>query len=209
MDGLRGNSERLERRDAAAHRRRILDVARALFTARGVAAVTMQEIALAAGVGKGTLYRRYAHKGQLCLALLGDSIARFRAEVGEVVADTPASDADRMSSLDRLDAVLAGLVRFNEANGPLLAAVEEAGGERHGAMYDSSFYRWLHATVSQLLEHAVKGEECAPLDIPYTADAILAALAIDLYRYQRRAREFTPERIAEAARRLYRDGLRR
>jgi hypothetical protein len=54
---------RAERRDAAENRQQVLAAASRLFAARGVAAVSMDEIAREACVGKGTLYRRYAHKG--------------------------------------------------------------------------------------------------------------------------------------------------
>ena len=59
-----------ERRDPAENRRRVLEVARDLFAERGVDHVSMHEIARAAGIGQGTLYRRYAHKGLVCMALL-------------------------------------------------------------------------------------------------------------------------------------------
>ncbi|HZG64870.1 MAG TPA: helix-turn-helix domain-containing protein, partial [Rubrobacteraceae bacterium] len=62
-----------ERRDAAESRRRVLDTARELFEERGVDSVSMHEIGRAAGVGQGTLYRRYEHKGALCSALLFES----------------------------------------------------------------------------------------------------------------------------------------
>ncbi len=98
---------------------------------------------------------------------------------------------------------------FNEENGALLGAVVDAAcGDRRTSMYHSPVYGWMHATVRALLERATAGGESLPLDTSYTADAILAALAIDLYTYQRHELGFTPERITGALRRLYRDGLR-
>jgi len=192
---------RRERRDAAEHRQRILAVARSLFGARGVDGVTMRQVARASGVGQGTLYRRYAHKGLLCMDLLGDSIARLQADIEEAPAAA--------SALAGLDALLARLIAFNEENGPLLAAVVDAAcGDRRASMYRGPFYSWLRATVAGLLERAAATGECGPLDAPYTADAILAALAIDLYTYQRHEQGYTPARIAGAIRRLYVDGLR-
>src|SRR5207249_4161704 len=47
-----------ERADAARNRARILDAAERLFREHGVAAVSMDQIAQAAKVGKGTLFRR-------------------------------------------------------------------------------------------------------------------------------------------------------
>jgi AcrR family transcriptional regulator len=193
---------RRERRDAAEHRRRILAVARTLFAAHGVDAVTMQQIARGAGVGQGTLYRRFAHKGLLCLALLEEGLARFR--------DDLAAELDRadFSALQRLDALLMRLIAFNEENGPLLSAVVESSCSEHpGVLYRSPFYRWLVDTVAGLLERASDAGEIRSLDAVYTAHAILAALAIELYSYQRAEEGFTPERIAAALRSLYLHGL--
>jgi len=196
---------RRERRDAAEHRRRILSAAKDLFAEHGVDAVAMQQIARAAGVGQGTLYRRYAHKGQLCLDLLADASSHFRKNVYAFLAapDAPAP------ALDKLDAVLMKLAAFNEDNGALLGAVvDAANGEYRTSMYHSSLYRWLHAVVQALLERAAAEGESLPLDIAYTTDAILAALAIDLYLYQRHELGFSQERITKALRRLYSEGLR-
>ena len=59
-----------ERADAARNRLRVLAAAERLFAERGVPGVTMDDIAAAAGVGKGTLYRRFTDKGGLAVALL-------------------------------------------------------------------------------------------------------------------------------------------
>ncbi len=59
-----------ERADAARNRLQILAAAERLFATRGVAGVTMDDVAAEAGVGKGTLYRRFGDKGGLAVALL-------------------------------------------------------------------------------------------------------------------------------------------
>jgi AcrR family transcriptional regulator len=59
-----------ERADAARNRLRVLAAAERLFAARGIAGVTMDDVAAEAGVGKGTLYRRFGDKGGLAVALL-------------------------------------------------------------------------------------------------------------------------------------------
>jgi AcrR family transcriptional regulator len=60
-----------ERADAARNRVRILDAAARLFATRGVSEVSMDDIAAEAGVGKGTVYRRFTDRGELAVALLG------------------------------------------------------------------------------------------------------------------------------------------
>lgn len=196
---------RAERRDAAEHRQRILDVARDLFNTRGVDAVSMHQIAQAAGVGQGTLYRRYAHKAELCLALLGDSLARLQADVqARLAVDDPTTPA-----LAQLDYVLARIASFNEESIDLLGPIIEAACElRRSDIYRKPFHRWLRQAIMALLRHGIARGEVAPLDVDYTADAVLAALAIDLYLFQRREQSYTPERILQALRRLYVEGLR-
>jgi AcrR family transcriptional regulator len=193
-----------ERRDAAEHRQHILVVARRLFAERGVDEVSMQQIARAAGVGQGTLYRRYTHKGELCMALLGENVARVGEELREYLASCGPSTPARA----QLDYVLSRHVAFNEENAPLLSAMIEAScGHRRAAQYDNPIYLALHGTVETLLQRAVARGELPPLDTVYVTDAILAALAIDLYIHQRTRQGFTPERIMAAIRQLYIDGL--
>ncbi len=65
------NDERPLRRDAARNRERILKAAGEVFTARGLE-VTLDDIAHHAGVGVGTVYRRFRDKEELIDALFDD-----------------------------------------------------------------------------------------------------------------------------------------
>ena len=87
-----------ERSDAARNRQKILRAAQVLFDERGVTSVTMEEIARASGVGKGTLYRRFPHKGFLCQALL-DEPTRGLQERTLALLSEPGSSAPRPRSL--------------------------------------------------------------------------------------------------------------
>src|SRR5215218_6134927 len=70
--------ERPLRRDAERNRRRILEAAAEVFAERGLA-VTMDDIADHAGVGVGTVYRRFPNKDLLIDALLEDRLAELVA----------------------------------------------------------------------------------------------------------------------------------
>src|SRR5258708_3978379 len=70
--------QRPERRDAAVNRKRILAAARALFAERGVDGTSMDAVAAAAGVGKGTLFRRFGDRAGLTEALLDDATAALQ-----------------------------------------------------------------------------------------------------------------------------------
>jgi hypothetical protein len=72
----------------------------------------------------------------------------------------------------------------------------------------SPWYLWLHELFVGLLTEAVERGELSPLDVPYTADVIMATLNPPFYRFQRQERGFSSERILQGLRRLYIDGIR-
>ncbi|MFD0637847.1 TetR/AcrR family transcriptional regulator [Catenulispora yoronensis] len=61
-----------ERADAARNRALVLQAAWRLYTSGGVEALTTDAVAQEAGVGKGTVYRRFRDKSGLVAALLDD-----------------------------------------------------------------------------------------------------------------------------------------
>ena len=98
LDGGVRSSPPRERADAARNRARILEAAERLFTVQGVAGVTMDDIAAAASVGKGTLYRRFTDKGELAGALLSERGADLQREIlgGPAPLGPGAPPADRL-----------------------------------------------------------------------------------------------------------------
>src|SRR5256885_17095170 len=67
-----------ERADAARNRQRILAAATELVAERGIDRVSMDDVARAACVGTGTLYRRFGDRAGLALALLDDHTRAFQ-----------------------------------------------------------------------------------------------------------------------------------
>lgn len=74
------------RADAIDNRRRILDAARALFTADGLN-VPMREVARRAGVGPATLYRRFPTKQQLVTESFADEMHACQTLAEKALAD--------------------------------------------------------------------------------------------------------------------------
>lgn len=77
------------RRDAELNRERILAAAREVFRDRGVAA-TLNDIARHAGVGVGTVYRRFADKEELIDALFDDMVERVDRSLHEALTEPDA-----------------------------------------------------------------------------------------------------------------------
>lgn len=82
------------RRDAERNRARILDAARDLFAEQGLG-VGVDEIARRAGVGMGTLYRRFPNKDALVEAILQTVVEQSRADARLALATQEPDDALR------------------------------------------------------------------------------------------------------------------
>jgi AcrR family transcriptional regulator len=95
-------SERPLRRDAERNRERILAAARVVFAERGLSG-SHDDIAREAGVGVGTVYRRFPDKEQLIDALFDARIEQI-ADVARAAADHP----------DPWEALVGYLVRMQE-----------------------------------------------------------------------------------------------
>lgn len=67
------------RADAVRNRARLLEAAARLAAERGAAAITMESVAAEAGVGKGTVSRRFGDRNGLLQALLDHSEQQFQA----------------------------------------------------------------------------------------------------------------------------------
>jgi AcrR family transcriptional regulator len=79
----------LLRKDALRNRERLLGAAREVFLAEGIG-VPMRQIAEQAGVGVGTLYRRFPTRQSLVDACFADKIAEYLAEVERAAASDDA-----------------------------------------------------------------------------------------------------------------------
>jgi AcrR family transcriptional regulator len=91
MDAMADEERRL-RADAERNRRRLLDAARELLDERGLE-VSVGEIAEAAGVGRGTLFRNFPSKEHLIAAIVAEQMQDAAARGRELVADPNAGGA--------------------------------------------------------------------------------------------------------------------
>ncbi|MFC7592700.1 TetR/AcrR family transcriptional regulator [Nonomuraea antimicrobica] len=68
-----------ERADAARNRQKIIEVATRMIAERGAEELSLDEVARVAGVGVGTVYRRFGDRSTLIFALLDDWERQFQA----------------------------------------------------------------------------------------------------------------------------------
>ncbi len=161
-----------ERKDAARNRKKILDAARTLMKTRGLDVVGMDELAAAAGVGKGTLYRRFTDKFALFRALLNDDELALQELVrGRCGLPKEASPQQRLLT------TWAAFVDFVIDNADVLAAAEMEVRSRT-VLCDSPPYRWRHKElVRHLVACQIEGQRASLI-----ADAWMLTLAGDVVR---------------------------
>ncbi|MFD9186835.1 TetR/AcrR family transcriptional regulator [Streptomyces phaeochromogenes] len=143
------------RADAARNRARLLEAATRLIEEHGAAGVTMEAVAVAASVGKGTVFRRFGDRTGLLTALLDHSAKQLQA----AFLSGPPPLGPGAPPVDRLRAF--GLAVLRQAADHLelqLAAQPEA-----ARRYSIPPTRFLSGHVTLLLRQAVPDADSALL----------------------------------------------
>ncbi|HEY6760981.1 MAG TPA: helix-turn-helix domain-containing protein [Baekduia sp.] len=172
-----------ERADARRNRERILCAAARLIEQHGMG-FSMDDVAAEAGVGKGTLYRRFGDRSSLLRALISepeqafqDALIRGAAPLG------PGAPPD-----ERLHAFGEGLLRFLDASAVYIQAGELLGGVKR---YGHPVYAFYRTHVSYLLREACGDTS----NHEYLVDALLGPLSAEPFLYQRDLRGMSLDEI--------------
>lgn len=187
---------RRERADAVRNRRRVLEAAAALMAERGPEAVAMDDVAALAGVGKGTLYRRFGDRQGLLLALLDDAERDLQ---DRLLAGPPPLGPGAAARL-RLIPFLHALAALLEQRGEILRASETSA---PGARLGGGAYGAWHQHLALLL-----AELCPDLDAGAHAHLLLAPLAAETWT-SLRAGGMSRDRLTGALERLWLAGVSR
>lgn len=171
-----------ERADAARNRRKIMDAAAHIVATSGVDRLSMEEVAQAAGVGVGTLYRRFGDRAGLAYALLDDR----ERELQTAFMTGPPPLGPGAEPLERIRAFLHALLdRVNAQPALLLMAETNTPSARYAGAY-AVHHAHLAGLIADLQPDA---------DAQYLADVLLAPLAASVITYQTEVGGMSVERI--------------
>ncbi|WBB61126.1 TetR/AcrR family transcriptional regulator [Streptomyces sp. WMMC500] len=172
-----------ERADAAQNRRRILAAAAAMVAERGPEALSMDEVAKTAGVGVGTVYRRFGDRAGLAYAVIDDREVQFQT----AFLKGPPPLGPGAGAPERIRAFLHALVDRTEDQLGLLLVAE----------MDSADARFAEGSYELYQQHLalLLGRIRPEADVRWLADALLAPLAANLYGYQRRVGGMSVARV--------------
>ena len=194
-----------DKRDAEYHRR-ILAAARKLMDRNGFESVNMHQIAQEAGIGQGTLYRRYEHPGEIYTELLRTSmehsIHSMESEFG--------SASSAISSLDQLRALIERILQFLDEDAELLSNISSMyAGKKDFLPYKRPIMARLRGLIQHLLERVVKEEAAEGVDITLYTHFLMSALAPEQYLHHRDELGYSKERYLAGFCRLFVEGLRK
>ncbi|MCK5921745.1 MAG: TetR/AcrR family transcriptional regulator [Methylococcales bacterium] len=193
-----GEGVKETRRDAVENREKILRSAETLFTLHGVENVSMADIAKDASVGKGTLYRRFANKAELCLIMLDSQMIEFQ---DSILSQFQQMIESEISFVEQLIYYLTQLLHFVEDNSPLLCAIQQGNIVPKAELQLPHF--WQAQTAHMLLDQAQKhGEMNADVDIDLMADILLTPARADIFKLLRFQRNYSTDRIVAGLRTL-------
>jgi AcrR family transcriptional regulator len=170
-----------ERADAARNRQKIVEVAAKMVAEHGADDLSLDEVARVAGVGVGTVYRRFGDRSGLIYALIDERERRFQ----EAFFAGPPPLGPGAPAAERITAFLGALVDRIVAQQSLFVLLEK------GAKFSGGPYKVHHIHLATLLAQA-RGRSG---DAAYLADALLAPVNAGLIAHQREERGMTVEEI--------------
>ncbi|ADX74929.1 transcriptional regulator, TetR family [Pseudarthrobacter phenanthrenivorans Sphe3] len=132
-----------ERSDAARNRERLLTAARELIEECGAEGLTMDRLAEQAGVGKGTVFRRFGSRAGLMLTLLSESEAAFQARF--LFGPPPLGPG--APGMDRLIAFGTERIAYVMEFGELVLAAEHASRGRYEAPAAALWHRHIEVLL--------------------------------------------------------------
>ncbi|TQM83447.1 TetR family transcriptional regulator [Saccharothrix saharensis] len=157
------------RKDAERNRAAILATAARLIADHGPDGFSMEDVAAAAGVGKGTVFRRFGDRDGLVRAVVDETSQTWRAESAALLeaSDVPAQERVITFVATLFDHVLAAL--------PLVTALERVSSRSIACDSGSDLtHQRLVALIAQVRPGA---------DAEYLAHALLAQLRADVLRH--------------------------
>ena len=185
----------------ASGRDRILREARALFTAQGYAAVSMQQIADAASVNKATLYHHFRDKADLFVSVMVEEFGRLAASVGAVIAEGG-------TLRDQLQRVAAHIFASRQSDFGRLAADlrDNVSGQRRSELMGRCPAPW--EPISATVERAVASGEMRPVGADLVARLFFAMVGSQIWWSNIGARYPEPDdRLAATIADLLLDGI--
>jgi AcrR family transcriptional regulator len=169
-----------ERADAARNREAILAAAQRLIGEHGLDHVCMDDVAAAAGVGKGTVFRRFGDRAGLVLAVVSNVRRIWLERAERTLAD------ENLSAAERVVAFADGLLNHILDTLPLMRAYEQVSEQFRCGDDVEPARRQLIASIAE-----ARPDE----DAEFLAESLLVVLRAQHVHYLLRQRGLSVDRV--------------
>ncbi len=154
-------------RDAERTKKAIVEAARRLFAEQDFSAVSIRDIAAAAGVSHGLVQHHFGTREQLVTEIVRQEVAAFAADPAALPADASLAELDRLRT-----ALRAGMTRFHDY--ARFIARAELGGAEPEKLLDPAV-----PTPAMLLAGAIRDLQTSGGPGPGTPDPAMVAAYVN------------------------------
>ncbi|WP_267202396.1 TetR/AcrR family transcriptional regulator [Limosilactobacillus kribbianus] len=173
------------RTDAQHNRQKIFKATEQLLAENAADQITMAQIARAAGVGVGTLYRNFPTRGDLFISLA-------YAQLDDYLAREETLIQNKDISRETVRQVLGDYLSFREHRQHLLPTGSLESATQY---YSRPNYQRLHHLFANLIGKTNPG--LSSITVAFRSDMLIACLRGDSYYLQRTERQLVPEQILD------------
>lgn len=168
--------------------------AQQLFNEHGIETVSMHQVAKCAGIGQGTLYRRYSNKGELCLDIMMDHLHGLMEQLEQYLKE----DAHMPVQL-RLQNTMKRFIAFVDQEfrwlGVMHAHIKMDGPKLD--FYQTEPYLYFMNTISSLMREGMEKGSMRQIDPIYTAHSYISILAPHTFMHLRHTNGYSLEQLEE------------
>ncbi|QLG88463.1 TetR/AcrR family transcriptional regulator [Chitinibacter bivalviorum] len=151
----------------------IIEAALQLFHQKGFSATKIDEVAIAAGVTKGTVYLYFPSKEALFKAVVQERVLPNLAKMNEAANQFAGSRADCLAY------VLRGMAQaLNECNGSIskLMIAEAGNFPELAAFYNDEVVQPMHRAIRQILSEGIARQEFREMDLEHMPRIVIAPI---------------------------------
>lgn len=183
-----------KRSDAIKNEKLIIKTANELFNMYGVDSISMKKIAEAAQIGKGTLYRHFSNKSDICSALLSQEIEHMFNQI----------DYKKKIQTDQqelLRFIFLPLIEIMEKNVSLIKEIERSD-KKNRVLMQTPFYVKLKSEVMSCI---------TKMDIvndpDFHADILLNSFSADVFEYQHYVKKIPSKQFVDRILKIFVRGI--
>ncbi|MDQ6657761.1 MAG: TetR/AcrR family transcriptional regulator [Actinomycetota bacterium] len=205
MSGSQTNTQRPKRGRPGYDAEQLLAVAVKVFTERGYDGTTMDDLSVALGISKSSIYHHVSGKEELLSSALDRALDGLEKALGDAVGPAPEADAE---SIARLEAGVRSSVRVLVTELPYVTLLLRVRGNTDVERTALARRRRIDAQFAELVAAAQRAGELRKDVAPQLVARLVFGTVNSLVEWYRPRRGVGPDALVDAVCAMVFDGLR-